>query len=187
MGDSADIIRNMPSRLIEKQVIYAGKKIRMEIHHLEAEDGHRFQKEIIVHPGAVVIVPFLAADTILLISNRRYAVGQILVELPAGTLDKGESPMNAAGRELMEETGYVAARMKPLLNFFASPGIMSEKMYVFAAYDLKPGTKALEAGEEIEVLPTKWDDAVKMIRTGEIQDGKTIATLLAYDRFYRQS
>ncbi|MFI5380209.1 MAG: NUDIX hydrolase [Tepidisphaerales bacterium] len=175
----------MASRLIEKQVLYTGKKIRLEIHRLEGEDGQRFEKEIIVHPGAVVILPFADADTIVLIRNRRYAVGQILVELPAGTLDKSESPMNAAGRELMEETGLVAGRLKPLLNFFASPGIMSEKMYVFAAYDLRKGTKALEPGEEIEVFPAKLTDAITMIRTGEIQDGKTIATLLAYDRFYR--
>ncbi len=175
----------MSSRLIEKQVLYTGKRIQLEIHHLEGEDGKRFEKEVIVHPGAVVIMPFVDADTIVLIRNRRYAVGQILVELPAGTLDKGESPMNAAGRELMEETGLIAGRLKPLLNFFASPGIMSEKMYVFAAYDLRKGTKALEPGEEIEAFSTKLNDAITMIRTGEIQDGKTITTLLAYDRFYR--
>ncbi len=175
----------MPSRLIEKQVLYAGKKIELQIHHLEDEDGRRFEKEIVAHPGAVVILPFVDADTIVLIRNRRYAVGQILVELPAGTMDKNESPMNAAGRELMEETGLIAGRLKPLLNFFASPGIMSEKMYVFAAFDLRKGTRALEPGEEIGVFAAKLNEAIAMIRTGEIQDGKTIATLLAYDRFYR--
>jgi ADP-ribose pyrophosphatase len=175
----------MAHRIIDKQVVYTGDKIRLEIHHLENDEGKRLKKEIIIHPGAVVILPFVDEQMILLIRNRRYAVGQILVELPAGTLEGSESPMNAAGRELMEETGFIAGRLRPVLNFYASPGIMSEKMYVFAAYDLRPGTQALAAGEEIEVLRTKWDDAVLMIRTGEIQDGKTIATLLAFERFYR--
>jgi ADP-ribose pyrophosphatase len=174
----------MSHRLIEKQVLYTGKKIRLEIHHLETDNGSRIQREVCVHPGAVVILPFLTPDTILLIRNRRYAVSQILLELPAGTLEKDEIPMNAAGRELQEETGYLAKRIKPLHAFFTSPGILSEKIYSFAAYDLTRTNMALEEGEEIEVVQAKFADAIDMIHTGEIQDGKTIATLLMYERFF---
>jgi ADP-ribose pyrophosphatase len=177
----------MSYKLIEKQVIYTGKKIRLELHHLEDDDGKRTQREVCVHPGAVVILPFLDEKTILLIQNRRYAISQILLELPAGTLEKGESPMNCAGRELQEETGYLAERMKPLGNFFTSPGILSEKMYAFAAYDLKKTHGALEEGEEIEVSQVDFADAIKMIRDGQIQDGKSIATLLMYEHFYRNA
>jgi ADP-ribose pyrophosphatase len=176
----------MSNRLIEKQVIFSGKKVRLEIHTLEDDDGKRHAREVIVHPGAVVILPFLNADQILLIKNRRYAVGQILMELPAGTLEKGEDPMNCAGRELVEETGHLAGRLVPLGNFFSSPGILTEKMYAFAAYDLEPSQTSLDEGEEIEVVPTAFTDALQMIADGEIHDGKTIAALLMYERFFRK-
>jgi ADP-ribose pyrophosphatase len=177
----------MSNRVVEKQVVYEGKKVRLEIHLLEDEQGKRSRREVCVHNGAVVILPFVAPDRILLLRNRRYAVGQILVELPAGTLEKKEDPMNAAGRELQEETGYLAGRMKPLNAFYSSPGILSEKMYAFAAYDLMKVGQALEEDEEIEVFEAGFGEAVEMIRSGQIQDGKSIATILLYDRFYRAS
>jgi len=186
-GTRPGIIARMSYRVIEKQGIYSGKKISLEIHHLENEQGERVKKEVVVHPGAVVVLAFLDQQTILLLRNRRYAIGQILVELPAGTLEKGEAPMNCAGRELMEETGYLATRLKPIGNFYPSPGVMSEKMYAFAAYDLEKAERSLEAGEEIEVEPTGLAEAINMIRTGQIQDGKTIAVLLMYERFHGRS
>jgi ADP-ribose pyrophosphatase len=175
----------MAYQLIEKQVIHNGSKVRLELHHLENDEGHRTRREVCVHPGAVVILPILPDGRVVLIRNRRYAIGgQILVELPAGTLEKNEDPMNCAGRELLEETGYLAGRLKPLGNFFSSPGILSEKLFAFAAYDLEQKKAALEEGEEIEIMPTPFDDAVLMIKDGRIHDGKTIATLLMYDRFH---
>lgn len=176
----------MAYELIEKQVIFEGRKIRLEVHHVRnPETDRKLAMEVVAHPGAVVILPFLPDERILLISNRRYAVGQTLMELPAGTLEKHESPMNCAGRELLEETGYLPSKLKPLGNFYSSPGIMSEKMYAFAAYDLQKKQAALEEGEEIEVVETKFDQALDMIRHGEIIDAKTVATILMYDRFYR--
>jgi ADP-ribose pyrophosphatase len=172
-------------RLIEKQVIFTGSKIRLELHHLENEDGDRIRREVCVHPGAVVILPVLDDGRILLIRNRRYGIGQYLIELPAGTLEKGEDPMNCAGRELLEETGHLAGRLQALNSFFSSPGVMTEKLYAFAAYDLEQETTALDEGEEIEVMPMALEDAIAMIRDGQIQDAKTIATLLSYDRFYK--
>jgi ADP-ribose pyrophosphatase len=177
----------MAAQLIEKQILYDGKRVRLEIHHLETDEGRRIQKEVCVHPGAVVILPFLDAETILLIRNSRYVVGQTLIELAAGGLEKGEAPMNAAGRELAEETGYVAGRLQRLFDFYSSPGILSEKMYTFAAYDLEKSSQALEEDEEIEVLPVSFDEALRMIGDRQIVDGKTIATLLAYERFYRRA
>lgn len=175
----------MSHRLVEKQVIYEGTKVRLELHHLDHEhSGRRLRKEVVVHPGAVVILGFLDDGRLLLIRNHRYTVGQTLIELPAGTLEAAEAPINCAGRELLEETGYLAGRLKPLPGFYASPGILTEKMYVFAAYDLTHHGQALEADEEIEVLPTRLADAVEMIRTGQIEDAKTIAAVLTYDRFF---
>jgi len=176
----------MSSKLIEKQVIFDGKKLRLELHHLEDPDtGRRYTREVVVHPGAVVVLGLLANEQIVLIRNRRYAVGETLLELPAGTLEKNEDPMNCAGRELLEETGYLAGRLKPIGTYFTSPGILSEKMYAYAAYDLQERKTALEEGEEIEVEPTAYDEALRMIGDGRIQDAKTIATLLMYDRYHQ--
>jgi ADP-ribose pyrophosphatase len=175
----------MSYRLVEKQVIFSGEKIRLELHHLEDDSGKRTRREVVVHPGAVVILPILEDGRIVLIRNRRYAIGaQYLLELPAGTLEKNEDPLNCAGRELLEETGYLAGRLAALGNFYSSPGILSEKLYAFAAYDLEKQAPALEEGEEIEVLSATLGEAVEMIREGRIHDGKTIATLLMYERFF---
>ena len=137
-----------------------------------------------VHPGAVVVLPILPDGRVMLIRNKRYTIDQYLVELPAGTLEKGEDPINCAGRELVEETGYLAGRLKPIGAFYSSPGILTERLYAFAAYDLQKQSQALEEGEEIEPMPARLDDAIDMIRTGQIQDAKTIAALLMFERFH---
>jgi ADP-ribose pyrophosphatase len=171
--------------LVEKQLLYSGKKIRLEIHHFKDDDGNRYQHEVCVHNGAVVILPFMDAQTIVLIRNYRYTVGGPLIELPAGTLEKGEDPMNCAGRELLEETGFLAGRLARLGSFYSSPGVLSERMYAFAAFDLERQQTALEVGEQIEPLPTPFVEAVKMCGDGRIVDGKTITTILMYERFFR--
>lgn len=172
--------------LIEKQVVYEGKRVRLELHHFrDGETGRRHVREICVHPGAAVVVAFVDPSSILLVRSMRPAVGQILLELPAGTLEKNENPMNCAGRELLEETGYLAGRMKSIGSFFTSPGILSEKMYAFAAYDLEKRRQALDEGEDLEVMQVGFDQAIGMIQTGEIQDGKSIAALIIYERFMR--
>ena len=177
----------MSHTVVDKQVVYSGNRIRLELHTL-ADDrtGKRLTKEVVVHPGAVVILPLMTDGTVVLIRNRRYAVGQILTELPAGTLEPGEIPINCAGRELVEETGFIAGRLKPLTAFYASPGVISERIYAFAAFDLEPAAIDPDEGEEIEVVPTPFDDVLEMIGDGRIQDAKTIATVLLYDRFHRR-
>ncbi len=172
--------------LTDKQTIFAGKRVRLEVHTLENDEtGKRHAREVVVHPGAVVILPFVTADQIVLIKNRRYAIGEILIELPAGTLEKGEDPINCAGRELVEETGYLAGRLKSLGNFFTSPGVLSEKIYAYAAYDLELTGVNPDEGEDIEIFQVGLDQAIDMIRDGIIHDGKTIATILMYERFFK--
>ncbi len=159
----------------------------LEIHLTERDtDGKVTQREVVKHPGAAVILPMLDSKTVLLIRNRRYAIGETLIELPAGTLESGESPMNCAGRELVEETGYLAERLTPIGNFYPSPGVLTEKLYAFLAEGLFRSEANLDETEEIELLPTAYDEAIAMIDRGEIHDGKTIATLLMYDRRRRR-
>jgi len=176
----------MHYHLIEKQIIYNGKKVHLEVHRLENEEtGKEVRREVVVHPGAVVVLPVMEDGRVLMIRNHRYSVQQVLIELPAGTLEKGEDPMNCAGRELLEETGYLAGKLQRIGAFFTSPGILTEKLYAFAAYHLEKKEAALEEDEEIEIMPVLFDDALKMIDTAEIIDAKTIATLLMYERFHR--
>lgn len=137
------------------------------------------------HPGAAVILPLVDADHVCLIRNHRVAVGETLIELPAGTLEPGEPPAATASRELCEETGYTAGKIQLLTSYYPSPGVMDERMYLFLATDLTPGPANLEAGEEIENLVVPMAQARQMVGSGEIQDGKTLAGLMWYWQFFR--
>jgi ADP-ribose pyrophosphatase len=176
----------MSAELEHKQVVYDGKRLRLEIHHFRDDAGHLHQREVVIHPGSVVICPIKSDGSLVLIRNRRAAAGKILIELPAGTLEKGEMPINCAGRELLEETGYLAGHLQSLLGFYTSPGLLSEFMHAYLATQLHKQQPALDEGEEIELLEVSYEDALRMIRFGDIQDAKTIAALLAYDRFFRE-
>ena len=145
-------------------------------------DGKPHSREVVVHPGAVVILPLLDDGRVCLIRNQRIAVGQELIELPAGTIDPGEDPLETARRELVEETGYQAEHWQRLHEFWMSPGILNERMHLFLATGLQPGPAAPEAGEQIRTLLVPWAEALALVDSGQIRDGKTLAGLLYYDR-----
>jgi ADP-ribose pyrophosphatase len=142
-------------------------------------------REVIRHPGAVTILPWVNQQQVCLIRNFRMGVGQTLVELPAGTLEPDESPDVCAQRELAEETGLRAASWRQLHTFYLSPGILDERMHLFLAKGITPGTPAREQGEHIENLIVDWAEALDMVATGEIQDAKTLAGILYYDHLLR--
>lgn len=144
-------------------------------------------RQIVRHPGAVVVVPLLADGRVCLIRQWRIAVKETLVELPAGTLEPNEPPIVTAERELIEETGYRAETIVPLHEFFLSPGILDEKMHLFLATGLTEGEPQREVGEEIDNLLVPLEDAVAMIFSGEIRDAKTIVGLLWAERCSRKS
>lgn len=170
----------MSDRVVEKQLLYTGRKVNLEVHRLRDSNDREYKREIVVHPGAAIILPVLPDGRILLIKTWRYAVNEHLLELPAGTIDPGESPINCAGRELMEETGYVAGKLTRIGSFYASPGILTEKMHAYLATELLPHAGEKDVGEEIELMPMKFDEALRMVVEGDIIDSKTIATLLLF-------
>ena len=129
-------------------------------------------------------MPLLDDGRICLIENYRVSLGRQLIELPAGTLEPGEEPTATAHRELAEETGYRAGHLEPLGVLYMSPGVLDEKMFFYLATRLEAGPTSLDAGEEIHVRPTTWSEALAMVRDGRIQDGKTVAGLLYYERFF---
>jgi ADP-ribose pyrophosphatase len=164
------------------EVLLVTRRFQVVRHRQQGSDGRQHTKETVQHPGAVAILPMVDEDHVCLIRNYRVAVGRTLIELPAGTLEPGEPPAITAGRELIEETGYHAAHVEKLLEFTMSPGILNERMYLYLATDLTPGNTALEAGEEIETLVTRWEEALRMAFDGTIEDAKTLVGLMYYDR-----
>ncbi len=134
------------------------------------------------HSGASAIVPVLEAEgkdpVVLLIRQYRYAAEGFLYEIPAGRLDEGETPEECARRELKEETGYSASDLKLLTTIFTTPGFTDERIHLFVASGLIAGTSALESDEILEISPTPMSQALEMIRSGVIKDGKTIVGLL---------
>src|SRR4051812_22540940 len=137
-------------------------------------DGQTASLEFVRHPGSVAILPILGDGRVCLIRNRRLTVDQTLIEIPAGTREPNEPPLETAHRELAEETGYRAGRMEELISYYPSPGILTERMHIYVAHDLITGDAAREANEEIENYVVSWDDALALVNRGEITDGKTI-------------
>ncbi len=161
-------------------VLYQGRRFRVERAVQVTPDGAEHVREVVRHPGAVVILPLLEDGRVCFVRNYRVAVDQKLIELPAGTLEPGEDPAETALRELAEETGYRAGSIEHLLSFCMSPGILDEKMHLYLARQLQPGPLALDAGEDIEPMLCTWEESLQMVERGEIHDAKTLVGLLFY-------
>lgn len=149
----------------------------------EGTDGRQHVRQIIRHPGAVVVLPRLDDGRVVLIRNYRTAVGRHLLELPAGTLEPDEEPVLAAHRELAEETGYRARSMQWLTSFYASPGILDERMHLFLATGLEPGPPDLQPDERIEPVVLPWNEALALARDRQIEDAKTLIGLCFVEMF----
>ncbi|MFH1074082.1 MAG: NUDIX hydrolase [Candidatus Firestonebacteria bacterium] len=135
-------------------------------------------KDFVQHPGAAVIVPFISKDKVIMVRQPRFAISQITWEVPAGTLGKSENPLVCAKRELEEETGLKAGKIKKILAFYSSPGFLHEKMHLYKATNLKTGKMNLDEDEKITVKIFRKSELMKMIRSGKIVDAKTIVALL---------
>lgn len=179
-GCLADPFRYNPR--VNCETIYTARKFVLEKRTIEIR-GKPHSLEVIRHPGAAVILPLLDDGRIVAIECYRAALGRYVLEIPAGTLDEGESPLRCAERELAEETGYRAAAFEPLVDFYPSPGILTEHMHVFVATGLTPGPTAHETGEDIRLHPITLDEGLAGIRDGRIKDAKTMIGLLCFERF----
>jgi ADP-ribose pyrophosphatase len=157
--------------------VYEGKILNIELDQVTLPNGHKMEIELIQHPGAAAIVPLMDDGSVVMIYQYRYSAGGYLYEIPAGKLDLGEEPLACARRELKEETGYDAKKIRPLLSFLTTPGFCDEVIYLFLAEELIPGVQDLEESEDIEVKRIPLDQTLEMIRTGQIRDGKTIIGL----------
>ena len=170
------------SEHVEREKVFEGSLFAVERLTYETEEGARHERDVVRHPGAVVVVAATDRGELVLIRNTRIAVGQALYECPAGKLERGESPAACAARELEEETGYHvcggADALEPVGCFYTTPGMTDELMRAFFASGLEKRDQRLEPGERIEVELTPIERALRLIDSGEIMDGKTIAAVL---------
>jgi ADP-ribose diphosphatase len=170
----------MPSRtrLLRSQTLYDGRVVRLKMDHIIEPGNIRTTREVVEHPGSVVVLPILSSDLIILVRQFRYPAGQSLWELVAGSMEPGESVIRAARRELLEETGYHARQIKPVLSFYSSPGFLTERMHLVVARDLKFQGAHPEADERIEVKEFSRSQVRRLLREKRIRDGKTLVGLL---------
>lgn len=168
----------MKREVVSSETVYSGRRVNLRRDVLRDEAGAEYVREVVEHPGAAVIVPFLPDGRVVLVRQYRHAVGRSLLELPAGTLEPDEDPAECARRELEEETGWRAGKVLPLASVYSSPGILNEAMRFFVARDLVPGTADPDPGEDIEVVLLPVAEALRRVRSGEIRDGKTVTGLL---------
>src|SRR2546427_2741692 len=181
----------MPSRkagrpvatILSSETIYKGPVFGVRRDEVLEPGGVRTIREVITHPGSVVVLPVLPDGRILLIRQYRHATRQYLWELVAGRIDSGENVRQAAARELIEETGYRAKRFRIFLEFFPTPGFLEEKMFLLLAEELTPGKAQPEEDEKIIPRAYNHRQLEEMIRKGKLRDAKTIAGILYYLRF----
>lgn len=175
----------MREEILDRRTAYDGRLIDLEVAHVRLADGRETEREVVRHPGAVAVVALTRgggdsdqAWQVLLVRQFRLPADQILLEIPAGTAEAGEDPLETARRELAEEIGRRAGSWHELASFYPSPGYSDERLTLFLALDLEPAEGEPEADEELELVPMPLDRAVESIQRGEVRDAKTIAGIL---------
>ena len=165
---------------IGEERVLAGERFDVHRMKLRGDDGKIYHREVLRHPGAVVLIPVLDDGRLVLIRNTRPTIDETLLELPAGTREPDEAPEVTAGRELIEETGYRASRLTLLREFYAAPGISDERMWLYVAEGLTEVGADREAVESIVNEVVSPAEATRLLEAGEIVDGKTLVGLLSW-------
>lgn len=174
----------MEEKAIASRRIYDGRIIQLDVLDVTLPNGQTSSREIVQHPGAVAIVPLDESRNVLMVRQWRMAAKRIMLEIPAGTLRSGEDPLLCADRELQEETGCRAEKFERLGSFFVAPGYTTELIHLFLATGLVDSRLPMDDDEFIEVERIPLADALRLVVTGEIEDGKTINGILRAARLY---
>lgn len=172
-------------RIVETRRVFEGKKATLRIDTIELEDGKQVQRETVEHPGVAAVVPLDSDGCVIMVRQYRIAAGKVMLEIPAGVMDPGETPEQTAQRELSEEIGMRAGMLTKLASFYVSPGISTEVIHLFLAEDLTAGPADPDEDEDIELKKVPLSTAVLMAEKGEFEDGKTLVGILMAARFER--
>jgi ADP-ribose pyrophosphatase len=164
-------------RVVSSEVLYEGK-LRAVREVVETPEGKRFLHETIQHPGAVVVLPIDEAGRLVFVEQYRHSIGEVVLELPAGTLEKGEDPRVCALRELTEEIGMTSDQIAPLGELLPAPGFCDERQYIFCARSLRPEQGMPDEDEDIVTRTLSKEEAFEAVRTGRLRDAKSIAVLM---------
>ena len=176
--------------LMDSRRVYSGRIVSLDIDTVRLPDGTIGTFEMLRHPGAAAVVPFLddpldADPRVVLLRQYRHATGDYFWEIPAGRRDPGEAPQDAARRELEEETGYRCGTLVRLTEAWTTPGFTDEVIHLYLASDLTPGTAALEADEFVELHELRWSEVLTMIRDETLTDAKSLIALLHIEALHR--
>lgn len=163
---------------IKSEKIYEGKILNLKVDTVELPDKKYTKREIVEHSGGVGIVAITKEDKIILVNQYRQAISKEIFEIPAGKLEIGEEPRATALRELQEETGYSAKKLRYVNEFYPTPGYCTEKIHLFLADGLEPGEQSLDEHEYVEVIEIPFDEAYEKVLGGDIVDAKTIIAIL---------
>lgn len=176
----------MNFKLVKSEVLHSGKVFNTRVDQIQYNSGNIAVREVAEHPGGAVVVPVTESGKIVMVTQYRFPVDKVLLELPAGKLSKDENPLHCAVRELEEETGYKSGNVKEIGSIYTTPGYSSEKLWIFLATDLKPGNHNREEGEYgMEVFELSLNEIEQKIYNGEIVDGKTICGIFLAKQFVK--
>lgn len=173
MGEPSD--DPLAERTLDSRLAFEGVFLKLFVDQVQSADGHQGTREYLRHPGAVMIIPLLDAEHVLLERQFRYPLGRSIVEFPAGKIDPGEPPFECARRELFEETGYTARRWSHLGGLHNAIAYSDERIEIYLAEDLeRSGDATLDAGETLEVFEAPWRQLLEWVRDGAVTDVKTM-------------
>ena len=171
--------QSLEEKKLSRQEIFTGHIVHLVKDTVSLPNGSEATREVILHNGAVCVVPITEDNEIIMERQFRYPFNDVIWEIPAGKLDSAEEdPLLAAKRELLEETGYTAKEFKFIGIYYPSPAILSEKIYMYVATGLTLGERDLDEDEFLDVVKLPFDEVVEMIKRNEIPDGKTQAAVL---------
>jgi ADP-ribose pyrophosphatase len=164
-------------QVLSSRIVFEGRVFRARVDELRYDDGALSRCDVVEHSGSFGIIPLLSHNEIVLVRQYRHPVRRYLWEIPAGTAERGEDPLDGAERELAEETGYHANRIRPIGQVFMTPGFCDEVMHLFVAEGLTAGSQSLDEDERIAVASFEAEAAWRLVRSGEIADVKTLLAL----------